>query len=66
MKVSKFALLRAYLFPGVTNQSTSFTADVEAYIQEEVEPLEAAPGLERCDRHAGIVPRDDRAVDPFR
>jgi N4-gp56 family major capsid protein len=27
------------LFPGVTNQSTSFTADVEAYIQEEVEPL---------------------------
>jgi len=27
------------LFPGVTNQSTSFTSDVEAYIQEEVEPL---------------------------
>ncbi|MGN6657083.1 MAG: N4-gp56 family major capsid protein [Rhodanobacter sp.] len=28
-----------YAVPGVTNQSTSFTSDVEAYIQEEVEPL---------------------------
>src|ERR1700687_3199956 len=35
----KLGLLWASLFPGVTNQSTSFTADVEAYIQEEVEPL---------------------------
>ena len=33
------ALLTGLMFPGVTNQSTSFTADVEAYIQEEVEPL---------------------------
>lgn len=33
------ALMLGLLFPGVTNQSTSFTADVEAYIQEEVEPL---------------------------
>ncbi|WP_193098015.1 N4-gp56 family major capsid protein [Burkholderia sp. Z1] len=33
------ALLTGLLFPGVTNQSSSFTADVEAYIQEEVEPL---------------------------
>jgi hypothetical protein len=28
-----------FLLPGVTNQSSSFTSDVEAYIQEEVEPL---------------------------
>ncbi|QTO49463.1 N4-gp56 family major capsid protein [Burkholderia latens] len=33
------ALLTGLMFPGVTNQSSSFTADVEAYIQEEVEPL---------------------------
>ncbi|QVN18758.1 N4-gp56 family major capsid protein [Burkholderia pyrrocinia] len=33
------ALLTGFMFPGVTNQSSSFTADVEAYIQEEVEPL---------------------------
>ena len=41
MKTKLQALLRwaTYLFPGLTNQSTSFTADVEAYIQEEVEPL---------------------------
>src|ERR1700694_1180308 len=39
MSFRKLALLWASLFPGVTNQSTSFTADVEAYIQEEVEPL---------------------------
>lgn len=39
MKTSLKALLARALFPGVTNQSTSFTADVEAYIQEEVEPL---------------------------
>lgn len=31
--------LGRFLLPGVTNQSTSFTSDVEAYIQEEVEPL---------------------------
>ena len=37
--LKKLALMWASLFPGVTNQSTSFTADVEAYIQEEVEPL---------------------------
>ena len=37
--LKKLGLLWASLFPGVTNQSTSFTADVEAYIQEEVEPL---------------------------
>src|SRR5882762_2638532 len=39
MSFRKLALLWASLFPGVTNQSTSFTADVENYIQEEVEPL---------------------------
>lgn len=41
MKTLYLAILRVAhsLFPGVTNQSTSFTADVEAYIQEEVEPL---------------------------
>ncbi|PRX32255.1 N4-gp56 family major capsid protein [Paraburkholderia sp. BL18I3N2] len=33
------ALLLGLLLPGVTNSSSSFTADVEAYIQEEVEPL---------------------------
>ncbi|WP_105132353.1 N4-gp56 family major capsid protein [Burkholderia sp. BE12] len=33
------ALLTGFMFPGVTNQSSSFTSDVEAYIQEEVEPL---------------------------
>ncbi|MFB9123293.1 N4-gp56 family major capsid protein [Paraburkholderia dipogonis] len=33
------ALLLGFLLPGVTNNSSSFTADVEAYIQEEVEPL---------------------------
>ena len=32
-------LLLAFFAPGVTNQSTSYQADVEAYIQEEVEPL---------------------------
>jgi N4-gp56 family major capsid protein len=37
--LKKLGLMWASLFPGVTNQSTSFTADVEAYIQEEVEPL---------------------------
>ena len=34
-----FSLAFFFLFPGVTNASTGFTADVEAYIQEEVEPL---------------------------
>ena len=33
--VRKGVLLWASLFPGVTNQSTSFTADVEAHIQQE-------------------------------
>lgn len=33
------ALLSQYLALGVTNQSAGFQADVEAYIQEEVEPL---------------------------
>lgn len=31
--------LWSYLFPGVTNASGGFQADVEAFIQEEVEPL---------------------------
>lgn len=39
MIANQLALVLGLLFPGVTNQSTSFTADVEAYIQEEVEPL---------------------------
>lgn len=39
MLTAQLTLLLGLLFPGVTNQSTSFTADVEAYIQEEVEPL---------------------------
>lgn len=33
------SLMGAFLAPAVTNASTSFTADVEAFIQEEVEPL---------------------------
>ena len=43
-----------------------FTDEEPRLLQGEVEPLEAAPGLERCDWHAGIVPRDGRAFDPFR
>jgi N4-gp56 family major capsid protein len=39
LKSNKLALLLGLIYPGVTNQSSSFTADVEAYIQEEVEPL---------------------------
>lgn len=40
MRLSKFfALLMMYFLPGVTNASGSFQADVEAFIQEEVEPL---------------------------
>jgi N4-gp56 family major capsid protein len=34
-----FLLAFGYLFPGVTNAASGFTADIEAYIQEEVEPL---------------------------
>lgn len=33
------ALLAGFFAPGLTNASSSFTADVENYIQEEVEPL---------------------------
>jgi len=33
------AFLAAYLFPGVSNTAAGFQSDVEAYIQEEVEPL---------------------------
>ncbi len=36
---SVLALLGAYLMPGATNAAASFSSDVEAYIQEEVEPL---------------------------
>ena len=32
-------LIFAFLFPAVTNAATGFQSDVEAYIQEEVEPL---------------------------
>lgn len=44
MKSSPFlqillASVMAFLRPGVTNASSGFTADVENYIQEEVEPL---------------------------
>ena len=36
---SKLSLAFAYLFPGITNSASGFQADVEAFIQEEVEPL---------------------------
>lgn len=39
MITNLLALMMGLMFPGVTNQSTSFQSDVEAYIQEEVEPL---------------------------
>ena len=37
--LSLLALAGSYLFPGVTNAASGFQADVEAFIQEEVEPL---------------------------
>ena len=36
---SLLALALAYLFPGITNTAPPLQADVEAFIQEEVEPL---------------------------
>ena len=39
MIVRLFAAFLAYFCPGVQNAAPSFQADVEAFIQEEVEPL---------------------------
>lgn len=38
-KPNLLSILAAFLFLGVTNNAAAFTADVENYIQEEVEPL---------------------------
>lgn len=37
--LNAYALMAGFLFPGATNVAATFAADIENYIQEEVEPL---------------------------